>query len=114
MTLETLKKFGADTQEGLARCMNNEAFYLKLVGMGIADERFETIKPLLDSKDYAAAFEMAHALKGALTNLSLTPICEPCIEMTELLRARKDMDYTELYQKMKSARDRLLEMEAAE
>ena len=114
MTLETLKKFGADTQDGLTRCMNNEAFYLKLVSMGIADERFETLKPVLDSKDYNTAFEMAHALKGALTNLSLTPICEPCIEMTELLRDRKDMDYTELYNKMKSERDRLLEMEKAE
>lgn len=114
MTLATLKKFGADTNDGLMRCMNNEEFYLKLVKMGIADERFETIKPLLDSGDLGAAFEMAHALKGALTNLSLTPICEPCIEMTELLRNRTNMDYTGLYNKMKSERDRLLSMEAEE
>ena len=69
---------------------------------------------MLDNKDWGTAFEMAHALKGALTNLSLTPICEPCIEMTELLRNKTDMDYTDLYNRMKSERDRLLEMEAAE
>lgn len=114
MTLETLKKFGADTQDGLARCMNNEAFYLKMVKMGLADERFEALKQVLDEKDWDAAFEMAHALKGALTNLSLTPISEPCIEMTELLRKKTAMDYTDLYQKMKSERARLLHMEEEE
>ena len=33
MTIDSLKAFGANTAEGLARCMNNEAFYLRMVGM---------------------------------------------------------------------------------
>ena len=42
------------------------------------------------------AFEAAHALKGVLGNLSLTPLYEPVQEITELLRNRTEMDYTPL------------------
>ena len=31
ITVDNLKKFGANTEEGIARCMGNEQFYLKLV-----------------------------------------------------------------------------------
>ena len=33
MTIDTLTIYGADTKEGLQRCMNNESFYLRLVKM---------------------------------------------------------------------------------
>ena len=32
LTIETLNGFGADTREGLGRCMGNEAFYFRLIG----------------------------------------------------------------------------------
>ena len=108
LTLDKLKEFGADTSEGLARCMSNEDFYLKMVGMGIGDERFETIKDVLEKKDWDAAFEMAHALKGVLGNLALTPIYEPMSEMTELLRAKDtNADYLSYYTEMKGQLDKL-------
>lgn len=110
MTIEILNKFGADTAEGLARCMDNEEFYLKMVDMGIADERFETLKDVLEKKDLDEAFEMCHALKGVVGNLALTPIYEPISDMTELLRVRKDMDYMPLYEKIKSEHDRLISL----
>ena len=31
LTIEKLRTFGADVDEGLARCMNNEGFYLRMV-----------------------------------------------------------------------------------
>lgn len=31
LTVEKLKAFGANTAEGVARCVNNEAFYLRMV-----------------------------------------------------------------------------------
>ena len=110
-TIDILKEFGADTEEGLARCMNNEAFYLKMVDMGIKDERFRALKPLLDEGKLDEAFELSHALKGVLGNLSLTPIFEPMDEMTELLRKRTDMDYSSLVDKMLAELERLLSME---
>ena len=111
VTLDQLKEFGADTSEGLARCMNNEDFYLKMIDMGLADERFDTMGDILAKKDYDTAFEMAHALKGVLGNLALTPIYTPMSEMTELLRAKvADADYMSYYKQVKEQRDRLLNM----
>jgi hypothetical protein len=37
ITIEGLKEYGANVEEGLTRCMNNEAFYLKLVGKMVND-----------------------------------------------------------------------------
>lgn len=100
LTIEALKEFGADTEQGLQRCRNKKVFYIKIVGMGIQDKNFDELKPLLEAKDFGRAFEVTHALKGVLGNLALTPILEPVEEMTEALRARKDIDYMPLYEKM--------------
>ena len=88
LTLEALKAYGANTEEGLARCMNNEPFYLRMVGMVLADANFERLKQAVEAGDAAAAFEAAHALKGMVGNVSLTPIYEPVCRITELLRGR--------------------------
>ncbi len=109
ITLEGLKEFGADTEEGLARCMNNEEFYLKMVDLGIRDERFEGLKEALENNDLESAFDMTHALKGALGNLALTPMYRKVSEMTELLRAKKDADYMTLYRDIIEFRNALLE-----
>ena len=42
MTIDKLREYGADVEDGLARCMNNEAFYLKMVDLGLSDERFDS------------------------------------------------------------------------
>ena len=43
------------------------------------------------------AFQIAHKLKGGVTNLSLTPISNPLCELTELLRNKTKGDYQALY-----------------
>ena len=111
MTVALLKEFGADTEEGLARCMNNEEFYLKMVNMALADERFETMKDVLEKNDEEEAFEMAHGMKGVFGNLALTPIYQPLCDLTEALRHRTGEDYMSLYSKMRSEKDRLLSMD---
>ena len=91
LTVESLKAYGANTDEGLGRCFNNEAFYLRLVGMGLADANFDRLKDALAARDSKAAFEAAHALKGSIGNLALTPIYNPVSELTEKLRGQADM-----------------------
>jgi HPt (histidine-containing phosphotransfer) domain-containing protein len=54
-----------------------------------------------------AAFEAAHALKGVLGNLSLTDMFDKCSEITELLRAKTEIDYTPLINQLLSMRDEL-------
>ena len=90
--IDDLKNFGADVETGLSRCINNEAFYIKMIKMGVSDERFEKLKSVLDEKNYDEAFEIVHALKGMIGNLALNPIYETICKMTELLRSRTDTD----------------------
>ena len=106
LTVDCLKELGADTEEGLTRCMNNEAFYLRMVGMGLKDAGFGKLEQALGEGDLDAAFEAAHALKGIMANLSLTPIFEPVSEITEMLRRREEADYQPLLNQSLSERDR--------
>lgn len=108
ITLDSLRNFGAHVEDGLARCLNKEDFYLKMVNLGLADERFETLSDIIAKKDYDEAFEAVHALKGLIGNLALTPLYEPINKMTELLRAKTDTDYSELCAEIKLQRDKLL------
>ena len=100
ITLEKLAAYGADTKTGLERCMNNEAFYLRLVGMILKEKSFDALEKAIAENNLRAAFEAAHALKGVAGNLALTPLYEPASEMTELLRAETQMDYSGYMEKI--------------
>ena len=95
ITIDALKEYGANVDEGLSRCMNNEALFLKLVAIIPGEPNFDKLKESLEAGNLDAAFESAHALKGVTGNLSLTPLYDPLVEITELLRARENIDYTE-------------------
>ena len=110
ITLEALKQFGADTEKGLGMCMGNEALYLRLVGSVPSEERFGQLEAALSGKDYDAAFDAAHALKGVLGNLCLTPLFEKASVITEHLRSRTDMDYSPLIKDLNDARDELAKL----
>jgi len=110
ITIESLKAYGADVEEGLARCLNKEDFYLKMVNLGLADERFENLAGICASKNLDAAFEAVHALKGIIKNLALTPLYEPINKMTELLRNRTDTDYGDLCAQIKAEHDKILSL----
>ena len=107
MTVNDLKTYGANTEEGLGRCMNNESFYLRLVKMIPGDANFPKLYDAVENGDLDIAFEAAHALKGSAGNLSLTPIFAPISEITELLRARTQTDYSALINQIREARDEL-------
>ena len=108
MTIDELKAYGANVAEGLRRCMNNESFYIRLVKMIPGDPNFQKLYDAVDSEDFGAAFEAAHALKGSTGNLSLTPIFAPVSEITELLRAKTQTDYTALIAEIRKASDELV------
>lgn len=114
LTIDALNRFGADTKDGLGRCMNNEAFYLRLVNMALDDAGFGNLATAVENGDKKAAFEAAHALKGVLANLALTPVYEPASEMTELLRAEKDADYKALLGQILEKRDELIALRDSE
>ena len=78
--------FGANPDEGIERCMGDESFYLKMVCRAIERGPFEKLLDVITGNNLDEAFERAHALKGVLGNLSLTPLFDLSSELTELLR----------------------------
>ena len=107
LTISALRAFGANVEEGLARCMDNEDFYLRMVGKAVESEDFESLQNALNRHDIKAAFEHAHALKGITGNLSLNPIYHPVAELTEHLRAGEDGDYSHYMNEIFAQRDAL-------
>lgn len=108
LTIDNLRAWGADTKEGLGRCMNNEAFYLRLVDKVVQEPSFDKLKEAVEAHDLAGAFEAAHALKGVTANLALTPIQKPVSEMSDLLKAGTDTDYSGMLSEVLAARESLL------
>ena len=97
ITIDELRALGADVESGLSRCVGNEALYLKLVGMGLGDAKFEELGAALNAGNLDKAFELCHALKGVIGNLALTPLYEAFSDMTEKLRKKEAADYSSLY-----------------
>lgn len=107
LTIDALRAYGADVDDGLRRCMNNEGFYLKLVEKVAADPSFDQLTEAVKSGDLARGFELAHALKGVTANLALTPVETPVREITELLRNRTEADYGPYLDRIDAAKKKL-------
>ncbi len=104
ITIDKLNEYGADTKDGLARCLGMEEFYLKLVNTMLNDDNFNKLDAAVESGDVKKAFEAAHALKGTLGNLSITPLLGPVIEMTERFRNADEMvDVSDVFPQYKEA-----------
>lgn len=110
MTIDMLTAYGANTKEGLQRCMNNESFYLRMVKMISGDAHFQRLYDAIEAGDLTAAFESAHALKGSSGNLALTPIFAPLSQLTELLRTKTKADYAPLIAAIRDGHKRLQEI----
>lgn len=108
LTIETLQSYGVNTKEGLSRCMNMEKFYFRMLGMGLKNDAFDKLEKLLAEGNLEEAFEQAHAIKGVVGNLAITPIYDKIADITESLRAKKDLDYVSLYKPVKDLRDELV------
>ena len=49
LTIDALRAYGADVDDGLRRCMNNEGFYLKLVEKAAADPSVDRLKEAVEA-----------------------------------------------------------------
>ena len=110
LTIENLKAYGANVEEGVKRCLDDEDFYIDLVISAIPDERIDELEMRINSGDLDKAFEIAHALKGMYGNISITPIYEPISEITEQLRSRNSIDYSQYLQRAKEQKQKLVEL----
>lgn len=110
LTIDNLKKYGADVTEGVSRCLNDESFYLDLVKSVIPDVRIDELETYIAEKNFDKAFEVAHALKGMYGNISMKPIYDPICEITEHLRGKEDVDYSGYLNEAKAQKEKLNEL----
>lgn len=110
LTTEKLKEFGAEVEKALQRCGNNEALYLRLVGMCVKELQTSPLGEALKEGDLDRAFAAAHRLKGSSGNLALTPVSDPVCELTDLLRNKTPGDYDGLYERIVLKTNELAEL----
>jgi hypothetical protein len=97
-------------RQGWSAAWGRKPFYIRLAGMILQEENFDKLEQALAAGDLKEAFSAAHALKGVTGNLALTPLYEPVQEITELLRAETDMDYTALMNQIREAKAALQQL----
>lgn len=106
-----LKAYGADTTGTLERFMGDADLYMDCIRLFQQNPGLDRLSAALDSKDYLAAFEAAHNMKGVLANLGLTPILNAVCDIVESLRNQNHCEDARLaaqYQAVEQEYQRLL------
>lgn len=92
--------YGVDLKVTMERFVGNETLYENCFKMLLSDQNIEALDNAVKARDYTAAFEAAHALKGVIANLGLAPLQEKISVLTEALRAgsydNMDAQYAEV------------------
>lgn len=89
---QQLEENGADVEATLNRFMGNDAIYRKFLGKFPSDPNYANLGTNIESENYEEAYKCAHALKGVVGNLGLTPIYEAVSTLVEELRNKANAD----------------------
>ena len=84
--IDALRDWGCDTGCIATRFIGKEDFYRNMLQIGVTDKHFEPLKQAVECGDVVAAFENAHAMKGTLGNLGITPAYNRVVDLVEPLR----------------------------
>ena len=103
---QKLEECGADVETTLKRFMGNDGIYQKFLGKFPNDPNYANLGTNLEAGAFEEAYKCAHALKGVVGNLGLTPIFDRESELVEELRnkAAEEVDAVranELWQEIK-------------
>ncbi len=107
---ELYESIGSDYDRVLARLMNNEKFIYRLLKKYEQDTNMEKLKEAVGAKDYEAAFDAAHTLKGLAGNIGLTRLYEASFVITERLRAKDYKDLDAYLGEVEEAQNEVMEM----
>ncbi len=87
--LDELQGLGVDVEGGIKRLNGKQSLYERMIFKFLDMMKKSVVTPDFDSNDYADVIEVAHAVKGAAGNLSVTPIYEAYGQIVDLLRNQK-------------------------
>lgn len=112
--IERLRREGADIAGAMSRMVDDEELYATCFAYFIDDPSFDALRQALEEKDYTAAFDAAHTLKGVAGNLGLTRMYELAGGLVEPLRHGQpgDADLVGMYQAVAAEREKLKEIGA--
>ena len=112
---QQLEECGADVETTLKRFMGNDAIYQKFLGKFPGDPNYAKLGTNIEAGAFEEAYKCAHALKGVVGNLGLTPIYEKVSTLVEELRnkASEDVDAAranELWQEIKKVYEQFIDV----
>lgn len=105
--LDKCRAYGADVDGTMDRLLNDEELFESCLRSFSKDEGFAGLKCAIEEKDYKAAFEHAHALKGVAGNLGLTPLFQAISELVEALRQDDYSNVDAQYAKIAAEQDKM-------
>ncbi|MDE7246274.1 MAG: hypothetical protein K2N43_00130, partial [Lachnospiraceae bacterium] len=97
----------------LKRFMGNDGIYQKFLGKFPNDPNYANLGTNIESGNYEEAYKCAHALKGVVGNLGLTPIFDNVSTLVEELRNKANADVdaalaNEEWQKIKTVYEKFI------
>lgn len=110
-----LEECGADVETTLKRFMGNDAIYQKFLGKFPGDPNYAKLGTNIEAGAFEEAYKCAHALKGVVGNLGLTPIYEKVSTLVEELRNKASEDVgaaraNELWQEIKKVYEQFIDV----
>ena len=90
--LTQLKLWGAAPEEALLRLLGDCSLYEKLLKELAGSMEPDLMQILIDQKEYAHVFLLAHDMKGSAISLSLMPLYEAVSDLVEELRPFYEQD----------------------
>lgn len=110
---QQLEENGADVEATLKRFMGNDAIYQKFLGKFPADPNYANLGSNIEAGAFEEAYKCAHALKGVVGNLGLTPIFDKVSDLVEELRnkAADEVDAAranEMWQEIKTVYEKFI------
>ncbi|MDD2971085.1 MAG: Hpt domain-containing protein [Lachnospiraceae bacterium] len=107
--MQVLEQWGVPIQETMERFLNDEEFYMECLQDFMQDGNMQVLETALRAKDYSAAFDASHTLKGVAGNLGLLPLLNVIVEIVEPLRRKEYDNLEEEYQNIQKIMNELRE-----
>ena len=103
-------EYGVNFPEVMERFVDHEALYVDCLTAFLHDPAFDGLKESLSSKEYEAAFDHAHTLKGVAGNLGLVPLYHALCDIVEPLRNHDYLNIAKQYDTVNQEKKKLQQM----
>ena len=104
---EFYKEMNSDYNEVLSRFGGSEAMVRKFVNRFLDDHSIEMLN---EASDIETAFRAAHTIKGICLNLGFKSLFEPANALTEKLRPKQEVDYSDLLKEVNDEYKRIVNL----